>query len=423
MARQLNNYGMGRVVRFVVGCALFLATGFVHADDTNWLQWGGPRRDFMVNTSGLADKWPEKGPRELWSREMGDGYATIVLDGGILYTQYRPGEEAVSFVVAMDAATGKTVWEHKYESPFTDHMKQFGPGPASTPLIVGDRLFTIGTNMIMHCFDKKTGKVQWQVDFVKSFEAKTPGRGYCASPIAYKDTVIVPVGGKEGQMLVALTQSSGVVTWKALDFQPTHSSPLLIEFEGEEQLVFASKQDLLGIKPHNGELIWQAPLEADGVYLSSPLLLSNGRLFISSAYGGGSHLFQLSKKDGKTSAEQLWYERKLRIHHANAINIGDCIFGSSGDFGPAFLACMDAKTGKMVWRERGFSKANLVRADGKVIVLDEDGQLALTRMSRDGLEILGQCKVGELYAWAAPTIIGKTLYVRDRTHIKAFDLG
>ena len=106
-------------------------------------------------------------------------------------TKYR--KSADEFTVALDAKTGETIWEHGNPSPFTKLMAEYGPGPHSTPLIVGNRLYTIGTNSVMHCFNKKTGRVLWKHDLVDEFGAPIPGRGYASSPIAYKNTVIVPV--------------------------------------------------------------------------------------------------------------------------------------------------------------------------------------------------------------------------------------
>ncbi len=424
-----------------------LAAGLVAISATTafgqWPQFGGPNYDSISDSTGLADKWPDEGPRKLWHRELGDGYSTVLVDGDTLYTMYREGETENEFTVALDAKTGKTMWEHKNVSPFTELMAQFGPGPSSTPLPVGDRLFSIGTNAVLHCFDKNTGEVQWKQDLAKDLGGVLPGRGFCASPIAYKDTIIVPVGepgpGEEAmgqaltdemreaeakrRSLVAFNQADGKVVWKNKGFDVTHSSPIFIEFGGQRQLVFTSRHNLVGVNPGDGTVLWQTELKFDGYYLSSPVWAGNGMLFCSSAYGGGSHGIKLTMEGGKTTAEELWYGRKIRIHHGNAICIGDYVYGSSGDFGPAFLGAVNIHTGKVVWRKRGFAKATFSYGDGKAIILDEDGQLALAKLSPDGLEVISQCVVAERYAWAAPTLVGKTLYVRDRKHIMALDLG
>jgi len=389
----------------------------------DWRQFGGPNGDFTVETKGLADTWPDGGPKKLWHRELGDGYGTILADGGTLYAMYRIGQD--EFTVALDAGSGGTLWEHKVPSPTTALMEQFGAGPSSTPLLAGDKLYSVGTNMMFHCFDAKTGKVLWKHDLVAEYGATVPDRGYSSSPFFYKGALILQVGGegKEGQALMAFDANTGSVAWKAQSFKVTHTSPQLISFGGEEQLVVLFSECLVGLRPDNGALIWQHSLAKEQANLSSPVFNGKDILFFSAAYDSGARAIRLKKEDGKTVPEELWYSRKFRIHHADAIILGDYVYGSSGDFGPAFFMAMNLETGKAAWRERGFKKATCVYGDGKMILLDEDGEMALTTVTPDGLTVHSQCKVGETYAWAAPTLVGTKLYVRDRKHITAFDVG
>ncbi len=319
-----------------------------------WPQFGGPNRNFTTEAKGLAAKWAEDGPKKLWTRELGDGYATIVADGGVLYTMYGTGED--EFTVALDENTGKTAWEHKNPSPFTKLMAEFGPGPHTTPLIVVDRLHTIGTNAVLYCYEKKTGKVLWMHDLPKELNGATPDRGYGSSPIAYKNTIIMAVDRKreekkgedkteetkdaklvEGQSLMAFDQATGNVVWKAHDYPVSYASPILIRFDGEEQLVLLMEKEMIGVNPDHGALLWHHPFKPEGANYSTPVWIGDDMLFCSSAYDSGSRVIKLTKKEGQTVPEELWYSRKMRVHHANAIALGDYIYGSSGDFGPAFF--------------------------------------------------------------------------------------
>ncbi|HLW76858.1 MAG TPA: PQQ-binding-like beta-propeller repeat protein, partial [Bryobacteraceae bacterium] len=152
------------------------------AADLNWPQYGGPHRNFMVDSTGLADKWPAAGPRKLWSRALGEGYSEISADGGQLFTMVRRGSQEV--VISLDAATGKTLWEHPYNSPENGMALENGPGPHTTPLIVGDRVYTTGINALLNCLDKKTGKLVWSKDLYKEFPGATQmDRGYSTSPL------------------------------------------------------------------------------------------------------------------------------------------------------------------------------------------------------------------------------------------------
>ena len=142
-----------------------------------WTQWGGPNRNFRVDSTGLAEAWPESGPRQIWSRPLGNGHSAILADDGLLYTMYRVGNarsrtgpwDEEESIIALDAATGKTIWEHKYASEIQDFGR--GAGPHSTPLIAGDRLFAIGSNRRFWALDKKTGEVLWSHNLVTELGA------------------------------------------------------------------------------------------------------------------------------------------------------------------------------------------------------------------------------------------------------------
>jgi len=148
----MNESNCGHVPRVLL-LALISTAGCTASVDKQWLQWGGPNRDFCVKTAGLADSWPGAGPKKIWHRPLGDGYSAILLDGDRLYTMYRTGEEECT--ISLDAEAGSTIWEHCNPSPFTEDMSRWGPGPHSTPLVSDQRVYTIGTNAVLHCFEKK----------------------------------------------------------------------------------------------------------------------------------------------------------------------------------------------------------------------------------------------------------------------------
>jgi outer membrane protein assembly factor BamB len=160
-----------------------------------WPQFGGPNRNFMVDSKGLADAWPAEGPKKLWMRPLGEGYSGISVDQGTLYTMYRKGEQEVA--IALDAATGKTRWEYAYNASFTSNLAmENGAGPHTTPLIMGNRVYTVGILALLNCFDKTTGKLVWSKDLYKDFPGSSRmDRGYSSSPMAYKNSIILTIGG------------------------------------------------------------------------------------------------------------------------------------------------------------------------------------------------------------------------------------
>lgn len=398
------------------------------ANDATWPQWGGPHGDFKATATGLADKWPEGGPKKLWSRDLGDGYSSIVCDGTRLYTMYRPTDEEKNktdeCVVALDPQTGETIWEFKYEAPFVEGMDaSFGRGPHSTPLIIGDRLFAVGSMVMLHCLDKNTGKVIWSRDLHKDFNASTMMYGYGASPMAYKDTIILPVGG-EGQSVIAFNQSDGSVAWQNQDFGPTHASIGVVKIGDVEQLILFAGAEVVGLNPTNGDLYWRVEQPTEwGANISTPVWGDDGMLFISSAYGMGSRGLQISLDNGKPIAKELWHNRKMNIHHTNAVRVGNFVYGASGDFGPVFYAAVDIKTGEIAWKNRDVGKSSSIYADGRMIILNEDGKLFLATVSPTGIEIHSAVQLCDDRAWTAPTLVGNRLFVRDRHMVMALDMG
>ena len=405
-----------------------------------WPGWGGPRHNFTSDAKGLANSWPPDGPKRLWSRPLGEGHSSIIGDGGEggrLYTMYRPSTgirntwKAEEVVIAFDAASGKTTWEHRYPTSLDTMNFSRGAGPHSTPLIAGNRLFAASTDKQFFALDKLTGKLLWSHSFVKEYNA-LPNQmrwavkpGYSTSPIVYKDLVIASVGGPNHGVM-AFRQDDGRVVWSAGNFSDiAPASPLIITLEGEEQLIVTSGDGVHGYDPNTGKPIWEYLFPTrSGVNISSPVWCPDDRLlFVSCAYDGGSRVIQLARSAGRTEAKELWFSNKMRVHFGNVLPIGDFFFGSSGDFGPSFLTAINARTGQVAWQDRSFAKVSFVSADGKVILLDEDGNLGLVKMSSEGLKILARAPMAAAVSWTAPTLIGATLYVRDRVNVMAFDVG
>src|SRR5262245_22552015 len=281
-----------------------------------WRQWGGPNRNFNTDATGLAEKWAESGPPQLWSRPLGTGHSAILVDEGRLYTMYRAGNgrakagpwDAEEAVISLDAGTGKTIWEHKYPSRREDFS--FGAGPHSTPLIVGDRLFTIGTNKQMFAFDKKTGKILWSHDLIKEFGSHellirpVVKTGYGCSPIQFRDTIICSVGGP-GQSVMAFRQSDGSVVWKSGDFLTSEAPPILIDFAGRQQLVIFGGGTVNGLDPANGTILWSHPHDpGNDLNCSTPLWGPDNTLVVSSAYKAGSRAIRLKQEGDATLAEE-----------------------------------------------------------------------------------------------------------------------
>lgn len=410
-------------------CVATLCSGFGWASDdvsggsatAGWPQWGGPNRDFKVDGRGLADKWPDDGPRQLWNRPLGEGYSAIVSDSQRLYTMYRQGDDEIA--IALRADTGQTIWEQRYAAPpYAEQDKQHGGGPHATPLLLGDRVVAVGATGLMHCLDAATGRVLWSHNLVKDFGGRVQYYGYASSPLAYGGNIIVLVGGEKCGV-VALNRTDGTVVWKSEPCEISYASPILINVDGQDQIVFFSPDEVIGMAAKGGAFLWRRTVANFCKTNCTTAIWGEGNLLWAATKSvGGTRVLKLSQKDGQTEVEQVWLNRKVRVDFWNAIRIGDYVCASSGD-NVTFLSVIDIKTGEVLVKERDFGQVNGLYADGKLILLNDAGTLTLARVSREKIDVVSRVQLLNSVTWTVPTLVGTTLYIRDRERILALDLG
>lgn len=212
--------------------------------------------------------------------------------------------------------------------------------------------------------------------------------------------------------------------WKALQFTNSHSSPLLINVDGQPQVVALAANSVFGFHPDNGSLLWTHDHKTPcGLAISTPVWAPGNLLFVASAYGVGARVLQINQSSGRTTVKELGYDPHIELHFGTAIQRDGYVYVSSGYNGPVLMTAVQLKTGKIMRREHGFAKAQLLYADHKIILADQDGMLALCRATPEKFEVLSKASALESIAWTPPALVGTRRYVRDRKTIQAFDLG
>ncbi|MCH7596652.1 MAG: PQQ-binding-like beta-propeller repeat protein [Planctomycetes bacterium] len=429
---------------FILGSIVITGTVLqsVHAD--SWPQWGGLSRDFTAKSYKLADTWPKDGPPKLWSRPLGDGYSAIISDGDLIFTMYRPDRTSdQEVIIAMKAKTGKTVWEDRFESKLPQPVSRHGHGPNSTPLIVGDRLCAIGTNAVVRCLDKTTGKLLWTRDLPTDFASPQCGNGYSISPIAYKNTLIIPLGcsrdkgpvnvasddgpspppdddahdGRD-RSVIALSLADGELAWMGNEYVVNQSSPTLINHGGQDQLVLLMIDGVAAIDPSSGKELWRLDFDKSGLHNLTPMWDGHDLLLFASN-GGPGRAIRLVRENGMTVPHEAWFNRKMATRFYMGVHSDNGVYMPGNDRFYGY----DLRTGKRLWVQRGFDLASCVLADGKLFILDRNGKLTLATPSMEKLTIHAQCQVTERDSITCPTLVGRTLFIRDRKNIMAFDIG
>lgn len=422
MTKRLSDCWHSSTTSFLLLATLLLVQPAAAQD---WLQWGGPHGDFTVGSTGLAETWPVGGPRQLWKRPLGEGYASILYYDGKLFTTYSEGDSEI--VVSLDAQSGGTIWEHRYGRKFwPDMTQQFGPGPNATPLIVGDRIIAIGIDGQVRCLNLTTGKMIWKHALPTEYgrRKRVEEYGYSSSPLLYGHTVIVQVGGDD-HAVVAFKPDDGSVAWKSEPGGVSYAASTIMKLAGRDQYIYFSPEGVNGLDPSTGKLLWHAPIEFNnGNHLTPAVKCDENHLWVGSQFAsGGGRLLKIESGHNGMEVEQLWFQRKLQASHWTMVRIGEFIYGSVGGNRTSFLACFNWKTGKLAWRKRGFHKAQALYADDKLLFLDEDGKLTIARVTPENLEVLDTAQVTESISWTLPTLVSTKLFLRDKKNIIALDLA
>jgi outer membrane protein assembly factor BamB len=339
---------------------------------------------------------------------------------GYLYTMYRSGPREV--VIALDAGTGETVWEHRYPStPVEGQDTEYGEGPNARPLLAEGRLYTIGFAGIMHCLEPATGVVLWSRDLLQELGASTVVLGYSASPVEFEDTVIALVGGP-GQGVVAFDKKDGRVVWRSLDSEPSFATPVLMTIHGQDQLVAFMATEVVAADPRTGAPLWRYPIRNQYPQnICAPIQIGGDLVFVSTTEAGSRGLRVV--RDGGFRVEEAWSTRRVQCFYDDFAVIGDTIYGTSGTQSGPRMSAIHARTGEIAWRVRGFRLSHTLAVGGHLILLDDEGTLTLASPAPGGLEVHAEAPVLSSPALTPPTLLGTVLYARDQRRIVALELG
>jgi outer membrane protein assembly factor BamB len=381
----------------------------------DWPQWRGLKRDGISAERGLLKDWPAGGPPVAWrAAGAGTGYSSFSAAHGRIYTLGARG--GTEYLMAYDAATGKKTWE-------TAHGRQFsndrGDGPRSTPTVDGDRLYTFGGSGDMSVVDAATGKVFWKINLLEKLGGTNIQWGLSESPLVLSDRILVCPGGR-GASIVALSKTDGSVIWKSLSDEPGYSSAVLHEAGGVREAIYFTGERALGIDVDTGKLLWSYSQVANRTAnIATPIVRGNF-VFLSSGYGTGAALLELTPGSKSIAAKQVYFTRDMRNHHASSVLIGDYLYG----FSDAILTAMKFDSGQVAWRDRSVGKGSVVFADDRLYLYSEEGVVGLAEANPAGYREHGrfQIRTGGAPTWSHPIVSNGKLFIRDQDNIYAFDV-
>jgi outer membrane protein assembly factor BamB len=385
-----------------------LVTANAQNSSLDYTQWRGPNRDGSAASFAQPQAWPDTLTMR-WKVDVGEGYATPIVVGNRVYTHTRQGGNEV--MSALDSSSGKVIWQTSYPAPYKMNpaTKNHGQGPKSTPLFFNGKLYTLGISGIVSAFDAASGKLLWQ----KPAPPVDPMYGTAMSPIAEGGLVIFHVGGQNQGALTAFDANTGDVKWSWNGDGPAYASPIAVDLGGTRQIIAVTQENVIGISPLNGELLWKRPYVSKFTANSiTPILY--GDTIIVSEQEKGIEAFRVIRKNNQWSTESVWESRDVSMALSNGVLIGDTLFGLSVRNRGQYFA-LDAKSGKALWLGEGREADNtaIAKSGNLLFLLNEDGELVVARSTPTGIEPVKRYTVAESATWAQPTISGNRIFVKD----------
>ncbi|HLG54389.1 MAG TPA: PQQ-binding-like beta-propeller repeat protein [Vicinamibacterales bacterium] len=379
-----------------------------------WPGFRGPARDSIVRGVRIDTDWARTPPVELWRRPIGPGWSSFAVAGDLLFTQEQRGDDEV--VSAYNLKTGAPVWRHSDAARFWE--SNAGAGPRGTPTLSAGRVYTLGGTGILNALDARDGKAIWSRNAAADAKKSIPDWGISSSPVVSDDVVIVGVAGQ----LVAYELATGKPKW----FGPVHggsySSPHLMTFDGVAQILQPNGVGVTSVSPADGTLLWEHKWE--GTTILQPAQMPEGDVLLSilsGAGGAGTRRLAVTHAPSGWTAEERWTSTGLKPYFNDFVVHNGHAFGFDG----AILASIDLSDGTRKWKggRYGHGQMVLLPEQNLLLVLSEEGELALVSATADKFTELARFPAIEGKTWNHPVLVGDTLVVRNGEEMAAFRLS
>jgi outer membrane protein assembly factor BamB len=379
-------------------------------------QFFGPNRDGVVRNAKLAPDWNATPPKQLWRAPVGAGWSAFAVVGGRAFTQEQRGENEA--VTCYDLRSGQLLWAYTYPAHF--QQWQGGDGPRATPTVLDGRVFAIGATGILNCLDAATGKRLWSHDVLTEHKLENLTWGVSASPLVFDDTVVVTGGLTHGSTVIAYRRSDGAPQWQAGTDKASYSSPALATLAGRRVVLSLNAGTLTAHDPATGEILLNHPWSDEKwAKASQPVVIGGNRVFISSGYGAGCELIEVTAgADGKLTATQIWKNLRMKTQFNSVAARDGYLYGLDD----GLLACVEISTGARKWKDGRYGSGQTLLVDDLVIVQSEPGEVVLAAAKPDGFQELGRIPALHAKTWNNPTLAGRYLIVRNNEEMACYEL-
>lgn len=399
--------------------ALALMTAAAQEPITDYPQWRGRQRDGSASEFAAPAAWPERLTTR-WKVEVGEGYASPILVGERIFTLTRGAGNEI--VTAVDAGTGKIIWQSRYAAPhrIASGAADHGQGPKSTPLYYDGKIFTLGITGIVSSFNASDGSLLWQKP---APAVETLYNNSAMSPIADRGAVIFHVGGHNAGALTAFDATTGRVKWSWTGDGPSYASPVLATFQGTRQVIAVTQRYIVGVAADTGALLWQHPFANQFSNNAITPVLFRDTILVS-AYEQGIMAISPVQRNGSWEVQTRWQNKEVSLFMSNPVLIGETLYGLSQRASGQFFA-LDAPTGKVLWlgTPREATNTAVIKSGDLLFLLNDDAELIIARASRSGFQPLKRYTVASSATWAQPTISRDRIVIKDATTLSLWTPG
>jgi outer membrane protein assembly factor BamB len=391
------------------------------AEAPYWPRFHGPKGDNISTETALLKHWPEQGPRLLWTvKGIGQGFAGVTIVDGRIYTAGDIGDDLVIFALDME---GRVQWRAKNGASWSESGP---PGARGTPTVDDNRLYHENAHDEVVCLDVKTGRKIWGVNLASQFQGRRDGFGRAESLLIDGDRVICSPGGAAA--MAALDKKTGRTVWKSPSAgEPAgYTSPIPAEYRGLRMILTMASKSLIGVNADSGELLWRFE-HFTPRYVANCVnpIYHDGHVFLSGGYGLGSALLRIDIQEGRSTIQPVWRSKDLDNRHGGVILVDGCVYGAAHFNNHAQWICLDWKTGRKMYAEKGVGEGSLTCAGGMLYMMNERREIGMLKATPAGFQIVSRFKIpegGEGPTWAHPVVCGGRLYVRHADRLYAFDV-
>ena len=378
-----------------------------------WPGFRGPLRDDIVRGVRINGDWTQAPPAQIWRRPIGPGWSSFAVSGDLIFTQEQRGNDEV--VACYRLSTGAPVWRHRDPARFWE--SNGGAGPRGTPTLSGGRIFALGATGLLNALDAQTGAVLWKRNAQADTGAKLPGWGFSGSPLVVDDVVILAASG----ILAGYDVATGKPRWTGAKDKGGYSSPHLVEIDGVRQVLLINGSGVVSVAPATGAPLWKHGWEATAIV--QPAVVGNGDILVSvtSAMGGiGMRRLSVKQASGRWTVEEKWTSTGLKPYFSDYVIHKGYVFGFDG----AILSCIDLSDGTRKWKGGRYGQGQLLLLADQdaLLVISEEGELALVGATPDGFTELGRSPGLDGKTWNHPVLVHDVLLVRNDREMAAYRL-